>query len=152
MIHVWHSVFSCHRSWSISVFSWSLLGNQDIEYFNSVVFFNICFYFQPLGKMFQFDESFYKWLAQPPPIGSVFWPLWPATFEVSNLKDHLCTQIHRVPIGHQKGQELRRVQWRCFPGMLGPFVSCFRKKTPGRMKNQRRNLVYLIYCKLELVM
>lgn len=55
-------------------------------------------------------------------------PVTSATFEVSNLKDHRCMQIHRVPIGHQKGQELRHVQWRCFPGMLGPFVSCFRKK------------------------
>ena len=57
-------------------FSWSLLRNQDIEYFDSVVS-NLCFIFNPLGKWSNLTNLFTNGWLNHHYLGAFFWPLWP---------------------------------------------------------------------------
>lgn len=113
-------------------------------------FFSIKVLFQPLGEMIQFDESFYKWLAQPlprcytdpcdqPPLRC---PTWRTIFARRSTGFRLVTRRAK-----SWGAPMEMLPWD-----VGSCCELFSKKNTWKNEESKKKMVYLIYCKLESVM
>lgn len=84
----------------------------------------------------------YRCVFLTPPVTSHLWGVQPEG-----------PSLHADPPGSDWSPEGPRVEARPMEMLLWDVGSCcevFSEKKPGRMKNQRRKWVYLIYCKIRI--